>query len=162
MPSNSPSLLSEDIREASGKDALLLVACKQQHAHSGKKRLQSSQPSDLTHSQYPWSRRAWKTSRSSCNLSIQTRSPFQRTTKVRRLCLLFFIPSNTRVAEWKIVDKAMMFLPDGTLVKVGDQKPQIVEVQSRVHKPGFRRFKQLPVEVRLIIWNYALPGMLED
>ena len=52
----------------------------------------------------------------------------------------------------------MMFLPDGTLVERGKQQVQKVKIKFPVHEFGFRRFDQLPIEIRLLIWKYALPG----
>ncbi len=66
--------------------------------------------------------------------------------------------SNKTAEEWKIVEKSMMFLPDGTLVECGDQEVQMVKIQFQVHEFGFRRFDDLPNEIRLMIWKYALPG----
>lgn len=66
--------------------------------------------------------------------------------------------SNKMAEEWKIVGKAMMFLPDGTLVERGDQEVQMVKIQFPVHEFGFHCFDDLPNEIRLLIWKYALPG----
>jgi hypothetical protein len=66
--------------------------------------------------------------------------------------------SNKMAEEWKIVENPMMFLPDGTLVECGNQEVQMVKIQFPVHEFGFRRFDDLPNEIRLFIWKYALPG----
>jgi hypothetical protein len=60
--------------------------------------------------------------------------------------------------QWKIVERATSFRADGTAVKVRTRGVHVVQIAWPRVQRGPKTFNQLPVEIRLTIWEMALPG----
>jgi hypothetical protein len=156
----STSLTSENNTENQANDALVLVIRQQQqHAHPGQtpvSKFPKWRSNKILASNYSEDADATQIALQPFNLDTFSIPMYNEGSSSPTF--LAYSLSNKIAEEWRIVEKAMMFLPDGTLVEYGDQEVQMVKIQFPVHEFGFRRFDLLPNEIRLLIWKYALPG----
>ena len=60
--------------------------------------------------------------------------------------------------QWKIVEQATSFRANGTAVNVRTRGVHAVQITWPRVQRGPKTFNELPVEIRLIIWEMALPG----
>jgi hypothetical protein len=159
MESISTSLPSEGGLEGQVKDTLVLAVCQQERAHSGET-LASGPPTARSDKLAAYKESTYTETK---HIVLQAFDPDAFSVPMfnegsSSLTPLHHLRSNPPAAEWKIVEKPMIFLADGTLVQYGDQKVHFVEIHFPVHEPGFRKFRELPVEIQLMIWKCALPN----